>query len=198
MRAATIVRAAASVLLALSAASLTAHAQGPLKGAPLQTSTPITKLQAIRIPKVGGDNTAAAITAGIPNLYAFMSAVPGNPKASVMLRNMQTVEESANGKPPMFLGSGGMIWLSVGNAPAGYYHVRFDGAPSGTTMQIHLGQNASAPVVATCQITSDAPYCDVVVSNPGGAFSLAGVVTSGTFQFWDVYVAPTTRPLALP
>lgn len=169
-----------------------------MKGVTLQTTTPITRIQVIRPPRIGGDNTAAAATVAIPNLYAFMTGVTGTPKASVTLRNVAMVEESANGKPPMFLATGGLIWLSVGNAPAGYYHVRFDGAPDGgTTLEIHLGQNASSPVVATCPL-SGTTTCDVVVANPGGSFSLAGVVTAGRFQFWDVYVAPTTKPLSIP
>lgn len=198
MRARTMLRYTTIALFALPAMAATLAAQAP-KGVTLQPAAPITKLQVVQQPKLGTDNTAAAATVGIPNLYALMNGIPGTPKASVTLRNVLRVEENANGKPPMFLGSGGLIWLSVGNAPAGYYHVRFDGAPIGaTTLEIHLGQTASDPVVATCPITSDAPHCDVVISNPGGTFSLAGVVTGGQLQFWDVYVAPTAKPLSFP
>lgn len=191
MRTAIILR---SAVLALSVAGVTAQAQGVSRGVTLKPATTITKLQVFRQPRISGDNTAAAATVALPNLYAFMNGIPGSPKASVTLFNVAWVDEGANGKPQIDLAGGGEIRFVVGNAPAGYYHVRFDGAPAaGTTLEIHLGQNASSPVVATCPL-SGGTGCDVVVSNPGGTVWLAAIVTSGRFQFWDVYVAPTARP----
>lgn len=195
MRTRRITRGIASALLAICATPLAARAQKPM----LQPTVPIRQLQGLRVPQINRDNTAQAVTVTIPNLYAIMSAVPGSPKASLTFRNVLFVSESANGKPPMIFGSGGSMWLAVGNAPAGYYHVRFDGVPTdgstSATVQIHLGQVASDPLIATCTVTSSRSFCDTIISNPGGTFMLDGVITSGQFQFWDAYIAPTAPPL---
>jgi hypothetical protein len=194
MRARFVRSAVAGAIVALSVTPVAAHAQGTV----LQSNVPIRQLQGMRAPQINRDNTAQAVTVSMPDLYALMNALPGTPKASLVLRNVEYVGESANGKPPTVFGSGGVMWFDIGNAPAGYFHVRFDGTPtfgsSTATVELHLGQNASAPLIVTCTVTSSTPYCDTVVSNPGGTFSVTAIVTGGNFQFGDVYVAPTAPP----